>query len=263
MISIIVPVYNTKKFLGHCINSVKTQRFREWECIIVNDCSTDGSDKKIAELVSWDNRFTVIHHSENKGLPAARNTGIAAAKGDAIFFLDSDDWLERDALSDLNGYSEENPDVGRIVGLDMVHWVDKEFVTPWSISPSGLHSPDSCHLFSGNDCDVGHCTGCLYVRRNIPCRLSFPRVKIFEDMIFNMGLIFAGVSTYISTRYTYHYRRYEGTLVSAPVSIEEAGVMRKELANLASRFNAKPEVYERCSAFLERALQGKLNGNTL
>jgi len=256
MISVIVPVYNVRKYIGWCIRSLKDQTFRDWECIVVDDGSTDGCSEFLDEKVGNDGRFNVIHQ-ENMGLAAARNVGISHASGDSLFFMDSDDWMERDALSFLNGQSEANPSVGRIVGLDVVHDERTGSCHLWSITPAGIHDPDGPYLFYGHDCDVGHATACLYVRRNIPCEIVFPEVPIFEDMIFNMGLMFAGMKTLVTTKAIYHYISREGSLVFRDVSAEEADMIRDTLDGLADRFNPNPEVYARCRIFLNNALKGK------
>ena len=250
-----MPVYNVLKYIGPCLRSLKEQSFRDWECIVVDDGSTDGCAEFLDERCGSDRRFEVIHQ-ENMGLAEARNVGIAHARGDSLFFLDSDDWLERDALSFLNTQSEIHPRVGRIVGLDIVHRATGA-CTLWSIYPAGIHAPDGRYLFSGPDCDVGHATACLYVRRNIPCELEFPKVAIFEDMIFNMGLIFAGVTTLVTRKPIYHYIMHKDSLVHRSVSKKEADDMRRALYGLADRFNPKPEVFARCMGFLNNALKGK------
>lgn len=256
MISVIIPVYNVRKYLAQCIRSVKNQVLKDWECIIVDDGSTDGSGEFLEWYTRGDERFKLIHQ-ENKGLPTARNAGIGLAQGDSLFFLDSDDWLERNALYQLDWYSDMNPDVGRIIGLDFVYNEKTHRNYIWTIVPKGLHNAESIHLFSGVGCDVGHATGCLYVRRNIPCRLEFPDVVIFEDMLFNMGLIFAGVSTLITDHVIYHYINHEGSLVSREVSQEEADKMRCVLYGMYEKYNPKKEVYNRCRSFLDNALKGK------
>ena len=256
MISVIIPVYNVRKYIGPCIHSLKRQTFRDWECIVVDDGSTDGCSEILDDLVGRDRRFTLIHQ-ENRGLSAARNIGTEHANGESLFYLDSDDWIERDALSSLQSYSEFCPDVGRVVGLDIVHNESTGANYILSIDPAGLHGPDSPHLFSGPDCDVGHATACLYVKRNIPCELVFPNVPIFEDMLFNMGLIFAGVTTMVTRKVLYHYVNHPGSLVGRSVSKEEADGMRIVLADIADRFNAKPELYDRFRKFLDNALRGK------
>lgn len=106
LLSIIIPVYNVEQFIEECLDSVCTQSFADWEAICVNDGSTDCSLSLLQEFASRDSRIHVVSQS-NAGLSAARNTGLKAASGEYILFLDSDDWLENNALerlaSQLNG----------------------------------------------------------------------------------------------------------------------------------------------------------------
>lgn len=99
--SIIIPVYNVEKYLRDCLDSVLGQSHSDWEAVCVNDGSTDHSLSILEEYASRDIRITVISQP-NGGLSAARNTGMNAAKGDYVIFLDSDDWLEPDALKTLS-----------------------------------------------------------------------------------------------------------------------------------------------------------------
>jgi glycosyltransferase involved in cell wall biosynthesis len=100
LFSIIIPVYNVEQYLGECLESVQNQTFPDWEAVCVNDGSTDGSANILEEYTARDSRFKVIVQP-NGGLSAARNTGIKEARGDYILFLDSDDWLETNALETL------------------------------------------------------------------------------------------------------------------------------------------------------------------
>lgn len=96
-VSIIIPVYNAEKFLGKCINSVLTQTYENWEIIIIDDGSTDNSEKIYNEFAKNDNRFKV-YYQDNKGVSAARNFGINIAQGKYIIFIDADDWIEKDFI---------------------------------------------------------------------------------------------------------------------------------------------------------------------
>ena len=99
-VSIIVPVYNTKPFLSQCIESILGQSLKDFEAIFVNDGSTDGSDAVLNDYANRDPRMTVIT-KQNQGVSAARNDGLRAAKGEYLFFADSDDWLDEDGLSSV------------------------------------------------------------------------------------------------------------------------------------------------------------------
>lgn len=89
--SILIPVYNVEKYLDECVGSVLAQTYRDYELILVDDGSRDGSGRLCDTWAARDPRIRVIHQ-ENQGLSGARNTGIAAAEGEYLMFLDSDDW---------------------------------------------------------------------------------------------------------------------------------------------------------------------------
>ena len=100
-ISIIVPVYNTVKYLQRCLDSILKQTYSVWECLVIDDGSTDGSSVICDEYAGKDIRFRSFHKT-NGGLSSARNYGIEEARGDYIIFLDSDDyWLDEDSLEVL------------------------------------------------------------------------------------------------------------------------------------------------------------------
>lgn len=107
MISIIVPVYNVEKYLSKTIRSVKGQSYGNWELILVDDGSRDGSLDICKRAAEKDSRIKV-HIKENGGASSARNMGIDLAEGEYILFLDSDDWLHKDALSLLLKSAKEN-----------------------------------------------------------------------------------------------------------------------------------------------------------
>lgn len=100
LISVIIPIYYVEKYLARCLDSVIHQSYTNLEIILVNDGTPDGS-VAIAEAYQEKDKRIKLIHQENAGLSEARNTGIAAATGDYIAFLDSDDWLELDAYEYL------------------------------------------------------------------------------------------------------------------------------------------------------------------
>lgn len=101
LISIITPIYNVSPYVETCILSVINQTYTNLEVLLIDDCGTDDSIS-IAEKIVNDYRgsieFRVLHHDHNRGLSAARNTGIKASKGDWLFFLDSDDFLSLNCI---------------------------------------------------------------------------------------------------------------------------------------------------------------------
>ena len=107
-ISVIVPVYNVEGFVRECIQSITRQTFGDFEIIAVDDASTDSSGSVVAQLAEGDRRIRVITLAENGGLANARNVGIDAAGGEYLLFVDSDDWLEPDALEVLHARAESS-----------------------------------------------------------------------------------------------------------------------------------------------------------
>lgn len=97
-VSIIMPVYNTERYITRCIESVRMQNFINWELILINDGSSDHSGSICDKYAKLDNRIQVIHQ-HNQGVSQARNNGINLAKGKYITFIDSDDWIESNFLS--------------------------------------------------------------------------------------------------------------------------------------------------------------------
>lgn len=96
-ISIIVPVYKVEKYLHRCLDSIIAQTFTDWECILIDDGSPDGSGKICDEYAQKDGRFRVFHQ-ENQGVSAARNKGLDEARGEYVNFIDSDDWIDSKLL---------------------------------------------------------------------------------------------------------------------------------------------------------------------
>ena len=98
LISIIIPLFNQEKFLNETLESVLSQTYSDWECLIIDDGSTDNSAEVAKKWVEKDNRFKYFFKN-NSGVSAARNFGLKNAKGDYIQFLDSDDFLYKEKLS--------------------------------------------------------------------------------------------------------------------------------------------------------------------
>lgn len=96
LVSVIIPVYNVSPYIEECINSVISQTYTNLEVIIVNDSSTDDSIEKVYNIInSYDGEisFSVLNHEKNSGLSVARNTGLDAASGEYVSFIDSDDYI--------------------------------------------------------------------------------------------------------------------------------------------------------------------------
>lgn len=97
LVSIIVPIYNVERYLAECLDSLVNQTLQDIEIICVNDGSPDNSADIVRKYMQADSRIKLIEQ-ENRGLSGARNAGLKVAKGEYVYFMDSDDWLEHDAM---------------------------------------------------------------------------------------------------------------------------------------------------------------------
>ena len=135
IISVVIPVYNAKKHLNECLKSVRKQTFTQWEAILVDDGSQDGSAAICDETAKTDPRFRVIHQ-ENKGVSSARNAGIEAARGEYLIFVDADDvcrktYFEK-MVKTMHAYE---PDLV-LCGFDRFRddWEKEHLITRYSIT---------------------------------------------------------------------------------------------------------------------------------
>lgn len=125
MISVIIPVYNVEQYILRCLESVACQTYKgDVECVIVDDCGSDCSIE-LAKTFINSNRshvsFRIIRHEHNRGLAAARNTGVECSNGSFVIHLDSDDWLSHDAIELLvNKQRETNADI--VSGNAIAHY---------------------------------------------------------------------------------------------------------------------------------------------
>ena len=113
-VSFIVPVYNTEKYLHKCLDSILAQTFSDFECILIENGSSDGSGKICDDYTARDNRLKVVH-LEGKGVSFARNTALDMASGQWIVFVDSDDWIEPDLIETALKTAKEHP-------ADIIQW---------------------------------------------------------------------------------------------------------------------------------------------
>ena len=110
--SIIMPAYNSKKYIAEAIESVLKQTYTHWELLIVNDCSTDNTEQIIKSYHQKETRIKLINQKENQGVANARNTGIQNAKGKYIAFLDADDiWQEEKLQKQIQILQNSNADI--------------------------------------------------------------------------------------------------------------------------------------------------------
>lgn len=137
--SIIVPVYNIRLYLSQCIESVLTQKFEDFELILINDGSTDGSDIICDKYADFDSRIRVFHN-ENSGLSVARNIGVLNALGDYILFLDGDDFLDKEALLNIKEALNNNQEIEILTGKFIYYLNDSDYFVEDFELPSDIIS---------------------------------------------------------------------------------------------------------------------------
>ena len=117
LVSIIIALYNKAQYIERCFNSIISQSYKNIECIIVEDCSTDDSLQLLQKLIqtySGHIKFLILRHATNSGLSTARNTAIKNANGDYIYYLDADDEITENCISSLVALAK------KYSGVDMV-----------------------------------------------------------------------------------------------------------------------------------------------
>ncbi len=205
-VSVVIPIYNTERYLPRCLDSILSQTLEDIEVICVDDFSSDGSRVILEEYASLDTRIRIILLNENHSAGYARNQGMDIATGEYIYFLDSDDWIDPDYLSEMyshavssgneivinaNWYLEyENPSKRKL-------WYDPGFVKKDVL----YYSPDVvqryllpvvwCRLFKVS-----------FLREH---SIRFPLIKSAEDVYFIWLSEILQESSYIFRGPYYHY----------------------------------------------------------
>lgn len=179
-ISVVMPVYNTERYVRSALDSVAVQAHRDWECVCVDDGSTDGSGAVLDEYAARDPRFRVMH-KPNGGVSSARNAGMDAASGDLIAFLDSDDTFHPRALEIIaDAYAKTGADLIRydwnvVTGPPAGH---EPLPASVAVEPVDLHISDLSPMRHAR------CGGFAVVSRWLAGQLRWPPLPSGEDPLF-------------------------------------------------------------------------------
>ena len=188
-VSVVIPVYNVEHYLERCVQSVLRQTFRDFEVVLVDDGSTDGSGLLCDRLAQQDSRIRVVHQ-QNQGLSAARNQGVRCANGEYIAFLDSDDeWLLEDGLETILG--EGSPDLIVFKRVDIWNKGNRIYCADYDLeSISRLPDPQAvfAHLVSTQQLQIGACYQLVRRQVIVSHDIFFPLGMISEDVFWNMHL---------------------------------------------------------------------------
>ena len=206
-ISIILPIYNVERYLEACLNSIVAQSFTDWECICVNDGSTDGSEKILQAYSTRDKRIKVLNQN-NSGPAVARTHGMSEAVGDSLLFQDADDFIEEDAYArldelmektqvDILGFSYKTYPNGQCSCFSMMRG---QVLSPLALLKS-TKTPQASDDFSF--------VWRYMIRRSL--LLEHPvffdsRIRVGEDTVFMMEVFSHASSIFLTDYAPYHYR---------------------------------------------------------
>lgn len=241
MISVIVPVYNVETYLEECLDSIQNQTYTDFEVLLVNDGSTDGS-KTICERYCKENRRFHLLNQENQGLSAARNTGVAASRGEFIVFVDSDDMILANYLETLMHYMREDVDIVESqFTVSNEEFLAKSFKEP-SILFEG-NSQEAVKIFTKHVLNVNAVTK-LY-RRSIVEAVPYIDGVIFEDVYCGIGML-KYIRKIIKIDYKgYYYRQRQASIMHrefSPKNLDIFTVCDKLIELYADREDLLPYV---------------------
>ena len=224
LISIIVPIYNVENYLRQCLDSIQNQTYKKFECIMVNDGSTDSS-QQIAEEYLTDSRFKLINQS-NKGLSGARNTGISHIREESTFvaFVDSDDYIYPDFLETLIEHIEDDVDI--IEGMiecfhaeikvdDVCHNFEKQIL---------ITKDEKLRKFALNELRVSVFPKLF--RKSLLTEDFFPKGWIFEDLAVVPELVSHSGKWIKLPKVIYGYRVRPNSITTKEFSEEKLDVFK-------------------------------------
>ena len=225
-ISVIIPVYNVEEYLEECLDSIVNQSFKDIEIICVDDGSTDNSSDILNEYQNNDSRIRIITQ-ENHGAGSARNAALNDSKGNYIYFMDSDDYLDLDGLNKLHSLSQEN-DLDLVL-FKLLNFNEKTGEKDYDYSNMPFLLDIGKDVFSYQDfkydllkVDVSPCN--KFFKRELVENKRFLEGLIFEDNAFYIDYIFDAERIYFLDEILY-YRRIKNDSVITKASKKHADII--------------------------------------
>ncbi len=237
-VSIIVPVYNAEKYINRCIDSILNQEYTDFELLIADDGSSDGTSAILDEYVAKDSRVIVIH-KENSGVSDSRNCCIDRARGTYLQFLDSDDWITSDATKLFVRAAIEN-DCDLVIA-DFYRVVGERVSIKGDIEEDGVLSREefAAHMMENPaDFYYGVLWNKLY-RRDIVEKYHLRmdgKISWCEDFMFNLEYICHAQKFYALNAPIYYYVKTKGSLVSQGASISNTVKMKLSVFEYYNNF---------------------------
>lgn len=213
-VSILMPIYKVEQYLEKTLDSVFTQTYPYLDFVFVNDCSPDNSLQVLIKTITKYNiseeRYTIITHEQNEGIAVSRADCIAHAKGDYIFFVDSDDWIESNTVEQMVAATKDG--AVDIVGCDFI----KDFLSGKTTYHHENYAK-SCreNMYKCLNYDIATVLWKLLIRRSLFDNFSItPHVDIVEDYIMSVKLYYYANSFAYIPKAFYHYVQYNQARVS-------------------------------------------------
>lgn len=236
-LSIIVPVYNVEKYLGRCLDSILRQTFSDFELLLVNDGSTDGSTEICDIYAKNDARIRIIHQS-NSGQGMARNAGLSVATGEYIGFVDSDDWIAGDMyehlISILERYGCDVAETGcRLVGKGSPN-PRKSYRL--AVEPGGDALLER-YMQKGLDKPFGGYSVCIKLyRAHLFMGISFSKECVCEDYLINFQLLQKAQKAVFSNKVSYFYSQRQESTIHGKLSKKDFSMLTNctRVRNLAA-----------------------------
>ena len=237
-VSIIVPVYNAENTIPRCIESILNQEYSDFELLLVNDGSTDGSGAVCDAYAARDARVRVIH-KENTGVSDTRNTALDQARGTYLQFLDSDDWITPDATSSLVRAAESAQ--CDLVVSDFYRVVGERFSQKGDIDDDGVMTREeyAAHMMENPaDFYYGVLWNKLYRRSIVEAhhlRMD-PEISWCEDFMFNLEYIRYAETFRALQVPIYYYVKTKGSLANQSLTISKTVKMKLTVFEYYQRF---------------------------
>lgn len=223
LVSIIVPVYNVEKYVGKCLDSIISQTYANLEIIVVDDGSTDNSGRICDDYVLTDDRI-IVYHKKNGGLSDARNHGLDNMHGSWVFFVDSDDYIEKNAVEMLMSAVDKYDAPLAICGFD---WIDERenILEQTNFCDGVLTRKQLLDLLQKQGEYFYAVSWNKLYNADIFNNLRFKKGKIHEDE-FIVHRIFDSVSKAVVVKQPlYKYVRREGSIVTKKMTDREFDVV--------------------------------------
>lgn len=212
-LSIILPVYNVAPYIGRCLTSILGQLADvDAEVILVDDCSTDDSIAQATKVIGQDPHFRIVRHGQNRGLSAARNTGMASATGDYVLFIDSDDVLADGCLATLVSLADAHPDADVVVGQFDEFEADGEFRPAKWRQHGGVYDGDVIAPYLNGDIPVTAWNKLYRTKFLSANALMFEEGLVHEDALWSFQVACCARKVVVADAVTYHYRQRGGSL---------------------------------------------------